>query len=241
MELREYARILLKRGWIIVLVAAVCAASALVLSLLQPTVYRASIIVKVQPARLSDWGQGQAIKDILNTFTRDITTLVMAQQVNDRLQLDLPAPTLLGKIVASPDPLNYEIRIDAKDRNRDIALKIAETWAQVFTEVREEANTKLDQSERVLVSIRDYATWDVFSPKKKINTLAGGILGLLLGAIVVLALEYSEASVYRSVEDVERYAGLPVLGAIPPLETAGAAGSANPLRRWQQRLLGGWQ
>jgi capsular polysaccharide biosynthesis protein len=238
MELRDYARILVKRGWIIALVAVVAAGSALVFSLVQPTVYRASIIVKVQPARLSDWGQTQAIKDILNTFTRDITTLTMAQQVNDRLQLDLPAPTLLGKIVASPDPLNYEIRIDARDRNKDIALKIAETWAQVFTEARDKANLELDQSDRVLVDIRDYATWDVFSPKKKINTAAGGILGLLLGAIIVFALEYVEAGVFHSAEDVERYAGLPVLGAIPPTLASDSATAPGPIRRWQQRWLG---
>ncbi len=239
MELRDYARILLKRGWIIVAVAAVAAASALLFSLLQPTVYRASIIVKVQPARLSDWGQTQAIKDILNTFTRDITTLTMAQQVNDRLGLDLQAPALLGKIVASPDPLNYEIRIDAKDLNKDIAVKIVETWAQVFTEARDKANLELDQSDRVLVDIRDYATWDVYSPKKKINTAAGAILGLLLGTIVVLVLEYLEAGIIRSAEDVERYAGLPVLGAIPPLGTPEGRPARSPLRRLQQRWLGG--
>ncbi len=237
MELREYARILVRRGWIIAVVAAVTAISALAFSLVQPVVYQASIIVKVQPARLSDWGQTQAIKDILNTFTRDITTLTMAQKVNDRLQLDLSAPKLLSKIVASPDLLNYEIRIDARDRNRDIALRIAETWAQVFKEERDQANLELDQRDRVLVDIRDYATWHIFSPKKKITTLAGGVLGLLIGGIIVFVLEYMEAGVVRGPEDVERYAGLPVLGAIPELWAGEAAATGSRRRRWWARLL----
>jgi capsular polysaccharide biosynthesis protein len=109
----------------------------------------------------------------------------------------------------------------------------------VFTEERDAANLELDQQDRVLVDVRDYATWDVFSPKKKINTAAGGILGLLLGTIIVFALEYVEAGVFRSAEDVERYAGLPVLSAIPPSPTSDSTVAPSPIRRWQQRWLGG--
>ncbi len=233
MELRDYVRILLRRGWIIVLVAAVAAVSALGFSLLQPTIYRASIIVKVQPARLSDWGQTQAIKDILNTFTRDILTERMAARVGAELKIDLLPRALLEKIHASPDVQNYEIRIDADDRDPLIATRIVERWAYVFKDIRDKANLELDQRDRVLVDTRDLARYELYSPKKRINVVAGGVLGALLGTLIVLALEYLEAGTIRSTEDVERTLGVAVLGAIPPM-TAPPVAAEPAARRWWQ-------
>lgn len=233
MELRDYARILLRRGWIIVLVAAVAAISALGFSLLQPTIYRASIIVKVQPARLSDWGQTQAIKDILNTFTRDILTERMAARVGGELKIDLMPRTLLEKVHASPDVQNYEIRIDADDRDPLIATQIVEKWAFIFKDIRDKANLELDQRDRVLIDTRDFARYELFSPKKRINVAAGSILGALLGTLIVLALEYLEAGIIRSAEEAERVLNVPVLGAIPPMTPAQAA-TEPVVRRWWQ-------
>ncbi len=55
-------------------------------------------------------------------------------------------------------------------------------------------------------------------PNTKINTVAGAVLGFLIGLAIVFVLEYIEAGVIRSREDVDRFIGLPVLGAIPPVE-----------------------
>jgi len=233
MELRDYARILIRRGWIIVLVAAIAAISALGFSLLQAPVYRASIIVKVQPARLSDWGQTQAIKGILDTFTRDILTERMAAQVGAELKLDRLPRSLLDKVHASPDAQNFEIRIDADDRDPLIATQIVEKWAYVFKDVRDKANLELDQRDRVLVDIRDFAHYELYSPKKRVNVLAGGVLGALIGTLIVLALEYLEAGIIRSAEDLERMIGVPVLGAIPPLSVTQTA-AAPQIRHWWQ-------
>ncbi|MCC6905553.1 MAG: lipopolysaccharide biosynthesis protein, partial [Anaerolineae bacterium] len=56
-------------------------------------------------------------------------------------------------------------------------------------------------------------------PNTKINTIAGGILGLLVGLAIVFVLEYLEAGIIRSPEDVDRFLSIPVLGAIPPAES----------------------
>ena len=64
----------------------------------------------------------------------------------------------------------------------------------------------------------DPATAGLFSPKTKINTAAGGILGLLLAGVIIFFLEWVESGVIRSTDDVERSLGLTVLGAVPPTD-----------------------
>jgi capsular polysaccharide biosynthesis protein len=48
-----------------------------------------------------------------------------------------------------------------------------------------------------------------------VNALAGGVLGLLLGGVIVFVLEYLESSIVRRREDIERSMDMPVLAAIP--------------------------
>ena len=60
-------------------------------------------------------------------------------------------------------------------------------------------------------------------PQRSINTLAGAILGALLGGVIIFVLEYIESGILRSPQDVDRMLALPVLGAIPAAETAQAS------------------
>jgi capsular polysaccharide biosynthesis protein len=66
------------------------------------------------------------------------------------------------------------------------------------------------------------------------NAIAGLVLGVLIGALIVLALEWMSADVLATVEGVERCLGLPVLGAIPasvPLaQHRDVAEAAKPVR-----------
>ena len=53
------------------------------------------------------------------------------------------------------------------------------------------------------------------SPRTATNTAAGGILGVLVGLLIVIALETAQASVLRSNADIERKLTLPLMGSIP--------------------------
>ena len=54
----------------------------------------------------------------------------------------------------------------------------------------------------------DNPTYSKFRPQTTINTAAGGIFGLLLGALIVAALEWIESGLVRTPADVERKLGL---------------------------------
>ncbi|MCC7160893.1 MAG: hypothetical protein IT331_00220 [Anaerolineae bacterium] len=55
MDLREYGRVLIRRGWIVIVVAIVGALAAFLFSRLQTPIYRSSITLLVQASRPSDY------------------------------------------------------------------------------------------------------------------------------------------------------------------------------------------
>jgi len=89
---------------------------------------------------------------------------------------------------------------------------------EVFVEDREVWNQEQDKRDRIDVRIRDNVYnrgYSLYSPKKKINALAGAVFGGLLGGLVVFAIEWMTRDLIRTPQDVERELQVTVLGAIP--------------------------
>ena len=113
MALRDYMRILLRRGWIIVLLAVVAALSAFVFSryLVKPE-YRSEVLLSVLPTRPADWGSGQGAKGMLNNFAEQIRQNDdVAARVADVLKLDLP-PDEERQIVHAAMEQHYRRQLD---------------------------------------------------------------------------------------------------------------------------------
>jgi protein tyrosine kinase modulator len=238
MDLRDYLKIIRKRGWIIVLLAVIAVASAYGFSKAQTPIYRSTIKLSVEPSRASDYGQTLAIKNVLRNYVEQLRTRKMAQKVVDQLQMDIAPETLLGIVSIDSDEANYTIQVEAKHPLKEMAPKIVETFANLFVQQRQIANLAVDQQDRILTSIVDSATApELFSPKTSINMLAGGVLGALLGVIVLFVIEWLESDIVRSNEDVERFIGVPVIGTIPTIserETASGATARPRLAFWRR-------
>ena len=69
----------------------------------------------------------------------------------------------------------------------------------------------------VRVLERAYAPQTRLRPKPVNNAVLGGIVGLLLGAILCMLLEYLDDS-FKTAEEVERYLQLPVLAVLPKFD-----------------------
>jgi len=222
MELSDYFRILRHRGWIIVVVAVVAAVSAFGLSKLQRPIFKSSMQVTVLPAR-NDMGLAQTTKQLLRAYVTIIDTKKFAAQVLQRFEqagtpLDMTPEQLKDNaIIASFEDKNV-IQIDVKNGDGERGNRIAYAWAQEFRDWRELENGKVRKEDQVEVVMGDNPIYSKFRPQTTINTAAGGILGLLLGALIVAVLEWLEAGVVRTPADVERKLGLPVLGMIPSTE-----------------------
>jgi capsular polysaccharide biosynthesis protein len=217
MELRAYFDILRRRGWIIVLVAVLAMAAAGGISLVQTKIYRATARISAVPAR-PDWGLGNSAKDLLRNFVNNLATHDMANRVIAKEQLDLNSYDLLAKVTVSAEPENFIIRIDAKDQDPDIARKIALRMANEFRDDRVAYYETQDKNNRIEVKLVDSVIdAPLYQPKPLLNAAAGFALGALIGALIVLALEWMAADILATAESVERTLGLPVLGAIPAI------------------------
>ena len=245
MEITDYFKILRKRGWIIIVVALVAAASAYAFSKMQTPIYSAGVQLSVNPARL-DWGLSNTIKDLLRNYAANIQTHSMAQKVIDRPggdvgPLDMKSDALLSKLFVSSDSSSFTMQIEARDEDPQVAMHIAQTAAEVFVDDREAWNQRQRKEDRVDVAILDNVYnlgYEQYSPNTKINVLAAALFGALVGVLVIFFLEWLATDVIRSAEDVERTIGANVLGAIPPFSGEVAPSGKEKDRQLVPRLRG---
>lgn len=214
MELSDYLRILRQRGWVIILVAFLTAAAAFGFSKVQTEVYESNLDLWVNPARL-DFGQTQAVKELLGGYEAWLHSSQRAEAVIAQLQLDMLPQDLLGDVAFASDSLRRTVQISVKNSDPDLANDIAIAWGSLLIQKQQELNDQNRQEDRITIEFQDYPQAGLDRPKTKINTAAGAVFGALLGIIVIFFLEWIESGVVRRNEDIERFLDIPVVGRIP--------------------------
>ena len=214
MELTDYVRILRKRWWIIVVAVVLTAGSAFVFSKLQHPEYTSTAEIIIEPAR-PDLGLTQSTKWVLRMYMTVADSDQWAQRVIDKLQLPMKPEQLRGNahFAAEDDRMVIKLEIEAYDG--DLANDIARTWATLFIQWRDQQNQLQRKEDRVYASLRDQPRYDQTWPKTKVVTAAGGIFGLVIAGVIIFFLEWLEAGIVRTPQDLERQLDLTVVGAIP--------------------------
>jgi len=244
LALSEYWRVIRQRGWIIFLTAVIGAASALVFSMTQRPVYQSTIRLNVIGAR-PDLGLSQTLKNLLRNYagqvrSYDTATLALRDMPEP---LDLTPEGLLGKINVQAVESDLQLVIESEDYDGHTAEMIANQMADTFVWSIKQYNEKLDQRDRVNVFTSGPATpAHRIRPQKKLNTLAGGMLGGLSGFAVVLLLEWLDARLVRRPSDLRADTGLPVLAVVQASATGSSGRTGNMARAagaWTIPLVGG--
>ena len=217
MNLGEYVRILVRRGWIMLLLAVITAAGAYLLTRDQTPVYRASQTVLIQPSR-SDFGLTEASRLLLNPLVVAINSQQIAQEIIDELQLDMTAPSLKGDVTIAPDQLRLTIQIDVNSTDSELANRVARAWGLKLQDYRNERNAIVRAEDRVEAVMPDFPQISQIAPRPTLTAIAGGLLGLLVGGLLVFVLEVLESSIIRRRDDLERVLGVTVLATIPHLD-----------------------
>jgi capsular polysaccharide biosynthesis protein len=220
MQLQQYMRILWRRGWIMLLLAVLTAAAAFGFSQIikeRAPLYKSTVTILVKPAR-TDFGQAQAAKALLGQYQSWLESSYRAQDVIESLQLDMVPRELLGDVFVAGDLNQLTLRIEVENPNGDLANRVAWEWANRFIQWRDEENAGVRREDRIDAEILDDPVYALERPKTAINTIAGGILGFLVGLAIVFVLEYAEAGIIKTPDDVDRVLAMPVLSAIPPTE-----------------------
>jgi capsular polysaccharide biosynthesis protein len=214
MNLADYLRILLRRGWIILLAVLLTAGSGYLFSKLQTPVYRATQKILIKPAR-NDFGLTQTLRQLMNSYTTRLNTEERAREVIDALKLDMTPEQLAGMVAATADLNNLTVNIDVDMTDGNIAEQVALEYGLLFYEWRLQENQPLHLEDRINAELLDPPRYGLFRPNTAVNVAAGALLGILIGGAAVFGLEYLGSNVVRRANDVERYLQLPVLGSLP--------------------------
>ena len=228
MKIQDYIDVLRRRGWIIILAVVITAVSAFVFSKLRTPVYRASMEVSIQLAR-PDLGLTQSAKQLLSSYANVMWSEKQAASVIRTLGLYMDPRDLKGDVKIVADDSIMVIKIDVDNSDGELANQIANTWAQLLVQWRDEQNARQDKQDRVFAEIIDLASYSLLRPKTSINVAAGGILGVVLGTLVVFVMEWLEAGVIHDPAALETETGLTIIGMIPPVQKKSSG-------RWTHRI-----
>src|SRR5262245_1050983 len=113
MNLIDYMRIIIRRGWIALLLAIIAAGAAFLFSQTVTPEYRATQTILIVPSR-SDLGLTEAALRLINSRRAYLDSELRAQSVIDKLHLDYTPGYLRGQttITANRDNLTIQIDVD---------------------------------------------------------------------------------------------------------------------------------
>lgn len=226
MNLIDYARIIIRRGWIAILLAVIAAGAAYLFSQTITPVHRATQTILIVPSR-SDLGLTEAVLRIINQRRTYLDSDLRAQSIIDRLQLDYLPGYLRGQttITANRDNLTIQIDVDLPidatlTEEQRIAAKtmlgnIAIEWGNELIAYQNELNQQAQRVDRIQAQPQDNPRLSQPSPKVGINVIIGAIAGLFLGTVLIFVLEYLESNMIRRREDIEHATDLKVLAVVP--------------------------
>src|SRR5438105_11985611 len=124
MPYSEYLAVLSKRWWVVPLVVAIAAGSALLASRTQTPIYRSTSKLLVTPGR-PDLGQQLTVEKQLRPMAQRVKTTEVARQVDETERFDLGPERLLARIRAEGMVDQGYVQIDADDPDPERAERIA--------------------------------------------------------------------------------------------------------------------
>lgn len=228
MDLTAFTQIILRRGWLVVIAGLLGALAGLAYAATRAPGYEATTRVAMQPARQADYGQTQAVKELMQSMLEDIRTYGMADAVAARLGeewlsahgMDAGSMRYMldsGNLGTASDINIYEIRITARSSDPGVAVQVSEKWAETFADRREKANLELDRDDRIAALIRDEPVPSQYAPRRKLLVALGLVAGTFLGIVLMLLAAYFDSAVVRGPREAERASGAALLGTLPPV------------------------
>jgi capsular polysaccharide biosynthesis protein len=218
MQLTDYATVLRRRWWAILLVAATAAIGAYIFSKVQTPVYRSEASYLVVPNR-ADNGLSIVLQNNMDSYKVMALAPIQLEQISQQLKLDRNADWMLEhvRIQAQTDTRLMIVQADYP-QDPAMAPRLADAVGNNMVALVSSLNQSIEGTDRINMRVNQPARpATLYRPQTRINVLAGGVLGLVLGLLLAFALEALDNSL-KSAADVERYVGLTTLGAIPNVE-----------------------
>lgn len=228
MQLQDYIHIIRKRWWIIGLVALSAAVAAYVISLFQTPLFR---VHSEWNARINRIDSGAALGGanfVMASYRNSVFNPDKLQAISDQLGLDRSGSAMMEYVTVQSQPNDMKFVIEVEYYTVGEAQRIASAVGDALNAEVVEANRTAEGQDRLILKPTLSPQFVSYSPNKRINTLAGAILGLIVGLLLAFVLEYMDDTL-KSAADVERFANLVTIGSIP----SGAAQSSRVRPRFR--------
>lgn len=218
MDLRELFQVIWKRKYILVLLPliAVLTSGFLSYKVIIP-VYEASATLIVhksgEAVMRDDYTSLLAAKELVKTYSEIAKSRTVAEKVSINLGGELSAKEIQEMVRVSLLGDTIMLRISAKDTSPKRASRLVNTVAYVFSQ--EAKDILLVDSVKVLdPSIEPTVP---VKPVTALNMAIAAVIGSIVVVGMIFFLNFLDDSI-KTAEDVDKYLGIPVLGAIPLIE-----------------------
>lgn len=224
-DIWQYAKALWKMGWLIAVVAVIFAVGTFVCSATMVTpVYRSGFITYVNNKMEISTGGNTTVSDLnasyalaytyesIITSRSVITEAVALCKKNGTYPNEDHASYKVSTTVAEKAPI-ISVYVEAPDPEfaRDLAVAIAQCAPKHVERVVEGSSMRIVDEPILPLSPS--------APNNLQNALLGGLVGMILACIAVIAMEFYLDKV-QSAEDLEKRYDIPVLGTTPNMDQA---------------------
>lgn len=212
-DLQELAYELLGHWKMIVLLTALAAAIAFVLSkyVITPKYQSTSeLFVLSKSTSITSLADIQTGSSLTNDYLVVSTERPVIEQVIQNLGLNETYASLKSRISVTNPSDSRLLQINVIDEDNDRAKAIADEMADV---VKAYIGEKMNQ-DPPNVTYYGYSDWNPISPNIVKNTVLGGGVGMLL-AMVIILISYLLNDAIMTVEDIENKLAMNVLGTLP--------------------------
>ncbi|ACL24088.1 YveK family protein [Chloroflexus aggregans] len=216
MEIRDYVNVLRKRWWVIAFTAIAAIAGAYMVSKLLSQTFRTQAVY-LALANQADNGLNIVLRNSMNSYRELVMQPSVLDQISQQIGLDISGERLMEDVNIQPRPDEQKIVIEVDLPRLDQSQALADAVGERIVAEVNRINATLEGTARINVTRIQPARLVEIRPNTRINMLAGAILGLVVGLVLAFVLEYLDDTL-KSSEDVERFVGLPTLGAIPIAE-----------------------
>lgn len=207
-----------KIGLIIIIMSAVGILGCIYTLFIQKPMYNSYTTVILSGSSSSSITQTDVTlnKNLISTYAEIVKSGRVLNQVIKELNLDISYESLSSEISVTSLNNTEIIKITVNNESADMAMKIANSTASVFTK-EISSLYKMDN-----VSILDYAT--INESPYNINILKQLIIYILVGLVIslgtVFMIFYFDRTI-KSVEQIEQKIKLPVLGSVQDISKGG--------------------
>ena len=216
-DILELLGAVLSKIWIVIGCAVLFAAAAYLFCIFLVTPkYQSTTKIYVINRQNSDsltYSDLQSGTQLTKDYQELVTSRPVLEEVKAELGLNIENDTFKKKITVSVPTDTRIVSITAEDTDPYMARAIAD---RVRVSAAEHIANVMNTEAVNVVEEANLPT-EISSPKVMRDTVIGGMLGAFI-AVMIIVIIYIMDDTIKNPDDVERYLGLSVLGAIPVLD-----------------------